>query len=711
MADEELSRSELVTSFPDQTAGLILPQDQRNFLFSSFLPGSDDLNTSKGRFKSAETFTADTDTLILGLREFYYCTAISANITFEIKSADIAKGAPKKPLVFMIQDLTGSIVSTGFKITITTEGSETIDGQSSIDIIADYGLVVLSSDGSNLFSAMNGPNYNSTTQQPATKNPDIIDIYGTAQMPLELAPDGIMRWKPNLSKNYIFHPGVFIPKVWIPELSNPALVETIEFMAAVQGQFLPIIGDSIPHIWGRNINSFLLRGIGFVDASPFTTRFFDLVGGSPFSALIMQLVNILGFKSAGNTVDLTWVIDGAIMINNQGGLVSRNNSTGFLSQFTGGRIGNLSPVDMKAPGLSFLGQQSTVGVSVNNFELNANDSVFLADPSVEGTIDIQVNPYDGVSNFFQPPISNAITAFTIADITITSFTNSAANPGTHTDLNFDLPTNIIRGQKILIADEAAYDGIHVVTGVSDDQLKVEIEVVHSTSDEGTLKRTKVTSANHGFIRDQTTPITLTSAYNGTTNILQIEDDDNVILPIAFATDEATGTISATSGTQKTIGINAKSNGQAADSKIIGFGQMNGNSTETIIASSNTYQAIDVSSVDDDAVSERFTLIDADAGIYQYDDNKPITASVEYVIFGFKSGSIENYRFAVSVNGAIPDFATSKYSPLEIKTTIATTTVIKSVPMVKGDTIQPMVAPEGTTSNMTVSDISMSIKGE
>lgn len=105
-----------------------------------------------GRFKGASGFTASTGTAALGLKEIYYCTVIAADIVFEIASADIALGSTTRALTFTIKDTSGDLVSTGFKITITTEGAETIDGQSSIDIIADYGAVKLFSDGLNLFS-------------------------------------------------------------------------------------------------------------------------------------------------------------------------------------------------------------------------------------------------------------------------------------------------------------------------------------------------------------------------------------------------------------------------------------------------------------------------------------------------------------------------------------------------------------------------------
>jgi len=558
---------------------------------------------------------------------------------------------------------------------------------------------------------MSGPNFNLTTQQAATKNPLIIDVYNAAQLPLTLAPDGVMRFKAALGTKYIIHPGVLLPRIEIPPFVDPAAVETIEFTAAVQAQFVPIMGSTIPHFWGRNINSLLLRSIGFVDTTPHTTKLFDLVGGTNLSAVILDLVNIFMFKEVGNVVDLTVVTTGGFFVDVERGLVSRNSGPGFLSSFTNGRITSFFATATKSAGLCFLGNQSTANVSINNFELGAADAIICVDSALIGNIDIISNSFDGVASFFEPPISNAITAFASADVAITSFSNSVANPGTHTDINFTNPTLLIRGQTILISGEAAYDGTHVVTGVSTNQLRVEIEVIHSTSGAGVLEQTKVTSTNHRLVRDQTNTISGTTSYDGTRKLLDIVDDNNFLIPAAFIADDATGTVAATSGDEKTPEITSVVNGQAPNSRTIGFGQMNGNATVTTVALSNTYQAMDVSTVTNNTVSQRFTLIDAVEGVYRYDGVKQITATIIGLVSGFKSGSTANYRFAISINGAIPAFGSVPYAPLEIKTTKTAITVLNAVILTPNDTIQIMVAGDSTSDNLTISDFNIEVRGD
>jgi len=416
---------------------------------------------------------------------------------------------------------------------------------------------------------MSGPNFNITTQQAASKNPSIIDIYDESQMPLTLAPDGVMRFTAALSTKYIIHPGVVFPRIEIPPFTSASAPETIEFTTSVQGQPILVSGSSTPHVWGRNISSVIFRNITFQDSTPQTTNMFDLVGGAPVSGFVFINSVLLNFKQLGELVDVALNINNGLFLNFERGLVSNNNTAQFLTNYTAGRLANLTAVTTQSPALCFMGTQSTIGASISNIQLAVNDSAFCIDSASTGTIDIIGNSYDGVSAFFEPNISNAITVFAEAQVTISSFSDSAANPGTHTDVNFasQISSVIKKGQTILIADEAAYDGLQVVTSVADDQLSAEIEVVFSTSGAGTLEQTQVTSTSNRLVRDQTNTISGTTSYNGATKVSQIVDNNNFIIPVAFVANDATGAVAATSKDSTSIGVTVALNGQAASSNV------------------------------------------------------------------------------------------------------------------------------------------------
>ena len=110
------------------------------------------LETQQGRIKSMRGFNSNTTTGAVNFVEVYNLVGIVSDVTLTISSADIALGSTTEALTFIVKDTSGAIVSSGFTFTIATEGSETIDGQTSIQITADYGVVRLFSDGSNLFS-------------------------------------------------------------------------------------------------------------------------------------------------------------------------------------------------------------------------------------------------------------------------------------------------------------------------------------------------------------------------------------------------------------------------------------------------------------------------------------------------------------------------------------------------------------------------------
>jgi hypothetical protein len=71
------------------------------------------------------------------------CTA--AGITITLRTADVAVGK-----VFIIKDESGGAFASN--ITVATEGSETLDGQATLPITVNYGLIRVYSDGTNWFS-------------------------------------------------------------------------------------------------------------------------------------------------------------------------------------------------------------------------------------------------------------------------------------------------------------------------------------------------------------------------------------------------------------------------------------------------------------------------------------------------------------------------------------------------------------------------------
>ena len=79
------------------------------------------------------------------------------------------------------------------------------------------------------------------------------------------------------------------------------------------------------------------------------------------------------------------------------------------------------------------------------------------------------------------------------------------------------------------------------------------------------------------------------------------------------------------------------------------------------------------------------------------------------ISGLKSGSTEDYRFTLSINGAIPVFASAAYIPMGVKTSKVQITLALPVTLLQGDTVQVMIAGDGSGDDITITDMSILIK--
>lgn len=146
----------------------------------------------------------------------------------------------------------------------------------------------------------------------------------------------------------------------------------------------------------------------------------------------------------------------------------------------------------------------------------------------------------------------------------------------------------------------------------------------------------------------------------------------------------------------------------ADTVSTAQGATNSNATITTV-SDGVYAAIVLTGFTADAFTKRFTLTTAVNGIWTYDDAQPLSSILSASITGLKTGAAANYRFAISINGAIPVFVTAIFTPMEVKNTKVQVTLAFPVSLVQSDTIQIMLAGDGTGDNITITDISMLIR--
>lgn len=270
-----------------------------------------------------------------------------------------------------------------------------------------------------------------------------------------------------------------------------------------------------------------------------------------------------------------------------------------------------------------------------------------------------------------------------------------------------------RGQTILVSGgPAAINGLNPIKSVAPDEDSFILPIDFGTvgAGTGTVEITRITTdGDHPMFVGETQTISGTTSYNETTGILSTPADNQFDVPIAFVADDATGTVASASKTEKDVGVCLTANGAQKDSDRVASGHVNGRIGVTPVAD-GAYGVLNVTGFADVLPPERFELTDADEGLYTFIGEATTDVVVAAGIWAIKTGSTENYRFSISIDGAVPVFATAEYSPMEVKTTKVSTPLQEIAQMNPGQTIQIMIAGDGTADDPTITDFSLVLRG-
>lgn len=555
--------------------------------------------------------------------------------------------------------------------------------------------------------------WNDTDRIPLTHNLEIVDVYSVNNLPaLITAPDGVSRVPLAPRTRYLVHETFEWPRLLFPKLVDLASFEVVSIQGATSSVNLLFNGGSKAHMWGREMSAVQFKNLNIIDTSNsgsgVGTKLRDFVGGGPISNFSEDFVANFNFLDLGTITAMPIFQLSVFNAGFRKGTVIRSLNSSTIHQLSNTQLVENGVTSIN-PALSFQGPTDSIIINGGNFKLTSGDDCLGFDSALTGNTQISAIGYGGTSdgNFFATDISNSIVFMLNVSVAIASFQDSPTSPGVNTQVNTGGHA-FTKGQTILIsgATQSSLNGLHLIPVVADDQLSFEIPVVFVTSSTATLEMTRVTSNTHGMVKGQTNTISGTTSYNGTTEVL-FETDNDFDIPVAFVANDATGTVVATFKTQKTIGINATGNGAQPDSKKIASGATNANATLTTVID-GVYSAITLTGFVADGVTERFTLSNATEVEWTYDEVINFSGILSATISGLKAGSIANYRFAISINGAVPVFATATYSPMEVKTTKVQVTLALPVSLGQNDTVQVMVAGDGTGDDITITDISMSI---
>ena len=480
-------------------------------------------------------------------------------------------------------------------------------------------------------------NGNSVSTQGST----VFDIFSNDDWPTAItAPDGELRVPLVLAAVYFIHSDLILPKMLLPEGTDPLAFQFTTFKGAKGVTNLFIDGDLTGHFWGRDCQGMRLFDIAFTDIgnsfTGFSTQLYDLVGlGGATSLLYIERCAFFQFKQEGQLVDIGLVQVGVQDGFNDSGWTVRSTAgaaaAGLVNSIINSGAINISAFpDTKHPAFSFIGVIADFAVTHYGLNLGkeANSGFYFDQALSGGVYGLTAFSYGGPTThgeFFRPDLVMSVTAQANTDIAITSFSDSAINAGVDTTVNFGSIVDFTRGQTILIADEAAYNGTHEIVRVASDQMSFDINVVFSTAGAGTLKMVEHTVAANKLTRDETVTISGTTSYNATAQVLR-ETDTTFHLPQAFVADDATGTATSISLDETSNSLQVAVAGAQKDSGVSAQATMESNSTETEIPAVDALVMITSTSDFAGDTEERVSI--ATTGVATYLGENPTTLKLD-----------------------------------------------------------------------------------
>ena len=510
------------------------------------------------------------------------------------------------------------------------------------------------------------------------------------------------------------------PGVFVELRFSEIVVASVRFELGV-GSILAFTGPQTyvylaanDFISGTDIGGVFMLNVQLVAvASPIL---FNITGGTGLnSAVLLSTVILTGFnlgeiaRATGEVRGPAVLVNVLALINSTGGLTLRDCT---LLDIDGVSISGQAAINddffkvvssnITAPH-TFSG---TVGIS------RGSDSLLRIDPgNLGGRLVVSNSSFTGSLFNTSGGITGTFTIVNDASILNESI-NSVTDASGVAQFNHSAGQGeVFVGQEVttaMLGGNPTYNGIFLVTAAGAGFFRI-ASIAFVGNDSG------------GFSSDS---ITLTD----TATVLN--DGDTLVIDTDLATDYDGGAVvynkqtntfqinrlfvGTKTGTWDTAGLNqrdprvlANANPGFLDSEYIGFASVNGNINATTITD-GVYAPIVVTGMIENLATERFKLIDADAGIFEYIGIEPKTLMISATPSHVKTGSNQNYRYSVSQNGVVPVFATAPYQPAEITSTKKSTTFLGSSLFITGDTLQIMAAGDGTANLITVTDLAFNI---
>ncbi len=305
----------------------------------------------------------------------------------------------------------------------------------------------------------------------------------------------------------------------------------------------------------------------------------------------------------------------------------------------------------------------------------------------------------GTTGTYTAVADNSISATTVTSVTDNGGIAVFTHAGTSPLLGSTVTTSTF--------SETTYNvtGVVSLTTATTFEIQVSgVDVAFVATDTGSylMNGVTITSTAHGLLFGASLTLSsdLSTEYDGGGTIYNIQTNSFDVAETFGATQ--TGTWDTAGINQSDSRVLVNNNPGKDSSETIAEGVTNANTTATTITD-GTYGAIDVSThviITD----ERFKLIDTTAAIWEFTGNEPFNGKLTGNLSSIKTGSTQTYRIAMSTNGVVPTFATANYIKFEVKTDTVGTPLEFSVILDTGDIFQLMIAGDGTSDGITVTDL-------
>ena len=343
---------------------------------------------------------------------------------------------------------------------------------------------------------------------------------------------------------------------------------------------------------------------------------------------------------------------------------------------------------------------------------------FRIEPSYTAFVNILTITAVGGGPFFSPLDSSGIAVFNSLQITngtILMVTNDGSG-----DAEFEFPNNNFTVGDLVdhtsFINHPSYNGIGLVVTAIPDIDHYVIGAIAFIGDDATGKldfdpdQVIITSVAHGLAAGDAISINDTLDYDGGYLVQNLVNADTFRIDHVFQ-DPETGTWDDGSLDETDPSVDVLNCRNQKSSTSIAFGSMNANVVETTFLSSDVYKPINLGTLIEDPSTERWKLVNQSLGTFRYDGISPFTGSLISTIWCIKSGSIQSYRFSISIDGALPVFLTEPYAPIDVKTDKVGITLIRQISINPGQTVQIVVGSEFSINSITVTDIAIKISGQ